>query len=1173
MNLNSIFTKPVDRYIEGVIKADDEAGLRLELEEYILTNEVEKRLEAFLDAYNNYEGANGVWISGFFGSGKSHLLKILSLLLEDKEIEGVRPLDVLLPKCADNEILRGDLKRAVEIPSKSILFNIDQKSDTISKKQLDAVLSVFVKVFNEMRGYYGKQGHIAQFERDLDSRDLYQAFREVYASIADKPWERGREQAILEAAAIDKAYAKVSGTPEGEVKGIISKYRDDYKVSIEDFADQVKEYLDQQGADFRLNFCVDEVGQFVADHPKLMTNLQTVAESLATKCRGRAWVLVTAQEDMDSVIGEMTAKQSNDFSKIQARFATRMKLTSADVAEVIQRRLLEKNETGIAELSTVYHEQANNFKTLFSFSDGGVTYRHFQDREHFIHTYPFIPYQFALFQSAIQNLSQHNAFEGKSKSVGERSMLEVFQQVAIHVGGHALGQLATFDMMFEGIRSTLKANSQKAILVAEKNLGNPFALRLLKALLLVKYVREFKATQRNLCVLMLEHFDQDLTQLKRQVEEALNILEQQTYIQRNGEVYEYLTDEEKDVEQEIKHTEIETSDVNAELDKLIFDYVIKDRKLRYVEAGQDFIYSKKLDDRLLGREHELAINVITPFHEHADNIERHRTDTVYKDEVRALLPVDDRLMFDVLMYKRTEKYIRHNMSMGQQESIKRILTDKGYQNQERYKNLQRNVRSLLGKARIFVRGRELDLGGEDPQTRISNAFQELVPNVYHNLKMLRGVAYSENDVGRCLAQANKSLFAEGAAALTEPEQELLSFVQSNERGGLRTTIKTLTENFETKPYGWSYAAVLCNLANLCGRGKLEVRADAQILEDAALERAIRNTQAHANSIVTPLVEFTASQVRALKEFHDDFFDQPPAGSDAKMIGKETGAAMAALYTNLKGLAEQTAQYPFLSALNPVLDMLNALQDKPYTWYVTEFKQTQDALLDLKEAVIDPIRKFMGGSQRQIYLDAVAFLNNQKANFTSIEGDEADQLTTLLSHPECFKGTHLQTIKQLTEDLKSKVSAQVTLQAKQAKDAIDALRHKLTTVADYAKLDTEQQAQLMQPFAEAQAKIENEALIAVIRDIQRQLEEQYPSLLTSLSAWATPEQPTPQEYPGGKSVNHPGVSEGKLEYVPVRSIAVAYEGAWLANEADLESYLELLRTAMLEQIKQGKRIQI
>ena len=191
MTLKNIFLKPVDRPIEGVIKADDEASLRLEIEEYVLTNEVEKRLEEFLDAYNNYEGANGVWVSGFFGSGKSHLLKMLALLLGNREMDGATTLDLFLPKCSENEILRGDLKRAVSIPAKSILFNIDQKADVISKTQIDALLAVFVKVFDEMCGYYGKQGHIAQFERDLDGRGLYEQFKAEYEAIAGRPWQKG----------------------------------------------------------------------------------------------------------------------------------------------------------------------------------------------------------------------------------------------------------------------------------------------------------------------------------------------------------------------------------------------------------------------------------------------------------------------------------------------------------------------------------------------------------------------------------------------------------------------------------------------------------------------------------------------------------------------------------------------------------------------------------------------------------------------------------------------------------------------------------------------------------------------------------------------------------------------------------------------------------------------
>lgn len=1182
MTLKTIFNKPVDRPIEGVIKADDEASLRLEIEEYVLTNEVEKRLESFLDAYNNYEGANGVWVSGFFGSGKSHLLKMLALLLENRQIDGASALDLFLPKCGDNEILRGDLKRAVAIPSKSILFNIDQKADVISKTQIDALLAVFVKVFDEMCGYYGKQGHIAQFERDLDSRGLYEQFKSAYESTAGRTWQKGREQALLEAKNIAKAYAQATGGDEASALGILDKYRSQYRVSIEDFAEQVHAYIERQSPDFRLNFFVDEVGQYIAENVKLMTNLQTIAESMATKCRGRAWVIVTAQEDMGTVVGEMGKKQGNDFSKIQARFANRMKLTSADVAEVIQKRLLMKTEEGVRLLSDIYHAQSNNFKTLFDFADGSQTYRNYQDRDHFIHSYPFIPYQFALFQSAIQNLSQHNAFEGKHSSVGERSMLGVFQQVAIQIGDHEIGQLATFDLMFEGIRTALKSNIQRAIIQAENHLDGPFAIRLLKTLFLVKYVKEFKPTVRNLCVLMLDGFNQDLPALRKRVEEALSLLEQQTYVQRNGELYEYLTDEEKDVEQEIKSTEVESSDVAAELEKIVFDHVIKQRKIRYDENGQDYPFSRKLDDRLHGREYELAIHVISPFHENAESESILRMQSMGRDELLILMPADERLVRDILMYKRTEKYIRQNISITQQEAVKRILTDKGFQNRERYAELQQRVQSLMGKAKLFVAGADIEIGSEDAQTRVLRGFHELISRAYPNLRMLRGITYTENDIAKCLKHSQQGLFGNDATSLAESEQELLAFIQSNNRGGVRTTLKNLLEKFQRKPYGWYYAAVLCTLAKLCARGKVEVRTDGNLLEDDELERALRNTHGHGNVVLEPQVEFTASQVRALKEFFEDFFDAPPHASEAKALGKETGTALQELMHQLTPLAAQASHYPFLSALTPVLEKLKELTGKPYTWYLTELTRQEDALLDMKESVIDPVRKFMSGPQKGIFDNACKFVQTQEPNFAYIDGDETAQVVASLTDPECFKGNRMQQVKTQVETLQGKVTAQIEAEIVKAKETVAALKGRLCGMAEFSALSGEQQEQVTRPFNEFDSGIERQKLIAVIRDTLRRFEESdYQRLLSQMTSWAQPAPaPEPAPEPGktatpdaGTKPTPPAKPEPRIEYVPSRSVKVSFDKAWLADETDVERYLESMREALLDEIRKGKRIQI
>jgi len=1182
MTLKTIFNKPVDRPIEGVIKADDEASLRLEIEEYVLTNEVEKRLESFLDAYNNYEGANGVWVSGFFGSGKSHLLKMLALLLENRQIDGASALDLFLPKCGDNEILRGDLKRAVAIPSKSILFNIDQKADVISKTQIDALLAVFVKVFDEMCGYYGKQGHIAQFERDLDSRGLYDQFKSAYESTAGRTWQKGREQALLEAKNIAKAYAQATGGDEASALGILDKYRSQYRVSIEDFAEQVHAYIERQSPDFRLNFFVDEVGQYIAENVKLMTNLQTIAESMATKCRGRAWVIVTAQEDMGTVVGEMGKQQGNDFSKIQARFANRMKLTSADVAEVIQKRLLMKTEEGVRLLSDIYHAQSNNFKTLFDFADGSQTYRNYQDREHFIHSYPFIPYQFALFQSAIQNLSQHSAFEGKHSSVGERSMLGVFQQVAIQIGDHEIGQLATFDLMFEGIRTALKSNIQRAIIQAENHLDGPFAIRLLKTLFLVKYVKEFKPTLRNLCVLMLDGFNQDLPALRKRVEEALSLLEQQTYVQRNGELYEYLTDEEKDVEQEIKNTEVESSDVAAELEKIVFDHVIKQRKIRYDENGQDYPFSRKLDDRLHGREYELAIHVISPFHENAESESILRMQSMGRDELLILMPADERLIRDILMYKRTEKYIRQNISITQQEAVKRILTDKGFQNRERYAELQQRVQSLMGKAKLFVAGADIEIGSEDAQTRVLRGFHELISRAYPNLRMLRGITYTENDIAKCLKHSQQGLFGNDATSLAESEQELLAFIQSNNRGGVRTTLKNLLEKFERKPYGWYYAAVLCTLANLCARGKVEVRTDGNLLEEDELERTLRNTHGHGNVVLEPQVEFTASQVRALKEFFEDFFDAPPRASEAKALGKETGTALQDLTHQLTPLAAQASQYPFLNALTPVLEKLKELTGKPYTWYLTELTRQEDALLDMKESVIDPVRKFMSGPQKGIFDNARKFVQTQEPNFAYIDGDETAQVVASLTDPECFKGNRMQQVKTQVETLQEKVTAQIEAEIAKAKETVAALKGRLCGMAEFGALNGDQQEQITRPFNEFNAAIERQKLIAVIRDTLRRFEESdYQRLLSQMTSWAQPAPaPEPAPQPGKTATPYEGTKptpptkpEPRIEYVPSRSVKVSFDKAWLADETDVARYLESMREALLDEIRKGKRIQI
>jgi hypothetical protein len=834
-----------------------------------------------------------------------------------------------------------------------------------------------------------------------------------------------------------------------------------------------------------------------------------------------------------------------------------MKLTSTNVAEVIQKRLLAKNEGGIQVLEDVYKVEANNFKTLFDFADGSHRYRNFRDRDHFIHSYPFIPYQFDLFQSAIQNLSKHNAFEGQHSSVGERSMLGVFQQVAEHISQHEVGQLATFDLMFEGIRTALKANNQRAILNAERDLDNDLAVRLLKALFLVKYVKEFKPTIRNLCILMLDKFGQDIPQQKKDIEEALSLLEQQTYIQRTGEIFEYLTDEEKDVEEEIKNTDVDHQDLLAELDKVIFEGILKQRKIRFIDNGQDYPFSRKLDDRLHGKEHELSINVITPFHEQTGNEETLRLQNLGKNQLLVVMPPDERLLRDLSMYKKTEKYVRQTMSAGQQDSITRILTDKQFQNRERLAEVRARTTSLLSKAKIIVDSEDADVGGEDPQGRMIKGFYELIRRAYPNLTMLRGIDYSEDDVGKVLRNSAGGLF--NGTSLAESESEVLAYIQTNSRSGVRTTLKSLLEHFEKRPYGWYLAATLCTLASLCARGKIEVRSDGNVLEDKELERAMLNTQTRAQLVLEPQVDYTASQVRALKEFFGDFFDSPAQSSEAKALAKEALAATKALKEELKVLAAEASQFPFLSALQPVVAKLEELSGKSYAWFLTELSKEEKDLLDMKEEVIEPIRRFMSGSQKSIFLAASEFVRDEQANLRHVEGPEQKELEEILGDAQIYSGNRVPRAKEIIDELKSSIGKLLDEQINKAVDDVERRAANLRAMDDFLQLSKETQAEIDQVSTDFVATIKTRRIIAVVRDDLRTFQEQtHPGLLARL---------TPPAPPGGE------VKEDPPEYVSGQAIQVPFNKPWLADEKDVDEYVEALREAFLAELKKKKRIQV
>ena len=366
--------------------------------------------------------------------------------------------------------------------------------------------------------------------------------------------------------------------------------------------------------------------------------------------------------------------------------------------------------------------------------------------------------------------------------------------------------------MFEGIRTALKSNVQQSILIAENNLDDEFAIRILKALFLVKYVKGFKPTARNIAILILDGFDVDLTKHKRRIEDALAVLEHNTYIQRNGDLFEFLTDEEKDVEQDIKGTAIDASEITKELETLLFDGIIKIGRIKHAASSQDYPFARYLDDRLLGQDYELSINVATPFHEQIGKTEAIAMRTMSRDELAVVINADNRFHTDLVMFKQTEKYVRQRRTMTLRRSIERISEKRASRTAPPARPDHQGA--LTPRQRPHVRSRRRN---RNPIRRSTSPNRTRVPDsdrqgLRQPRRCCAGSATRKRD--QQVPEAARTMRRVRHAGLTEAEQEILNFAQANARPAFRTTIKAVVEQFEKKSYGWSYAAILCTTASL-----------------------------------------------------------------------------------------------------------------------------------------------------------------------------------------------------------------------------------------------------------------------------------------------------------------------------------------------------------------------
>ena len=1207
MRIKDLFTKPLDRSINGVVKADqdDNATVYQELDEYVVTNELEKHFRDFFQSYGTdlsdpaIANRVGVWISGFFGSGKSHFLKTLSYILANKiavDAEGQSQPAVMFfdeQKIRD-AFIRADIDKAVSSSADTILFNIDSKAS--SNDEGNPILSVFLRVFNEHQGFSGDHPHIAHMERHLTQQGVYDTFKDAFESASGQSWEQERDGYQFHQDAVEVAISKALNLSADAAHKWFEASEETFSVSVENFCNWVKEYLESKDPKHRLLFLVDEVGQFIGSDTKLMLTLQTITENLGTICQGRAWIIVTSQADMDAVLGELSSAKANDFSKIAGRFKTRLSLSSSNTDEVIQKRLLRKTPEATAELTKVYEQQGDILKNQITFDRSGPTLKNFDGPDSFVHNYPFAPYHFQLVQKVFEEIRKVGA-TGAHLAYGERSMLDAFQMAASAIADCGIGVLVPMHRFYVSVEGFLDTAVKRTIDQAGDNSTlDEHDVLLLRTLFMIRYVDIIKGTLDNLVTLSIEKIDDDKLALRKRIEGSLQRLEKESLITRNGDEYLFLTNEERDITQKIKATDIASSEENKELGNLIFKDLLRDtNKYRHQHNKMDYGLGRYLDGHTLDGKHDAAlkVEVLSPLDtDYARYSEAACINKSGEGDGQVLLKLaDDKSFFNELRtWLKTNKYIRLNDD-GTQVDISRILADRGRENQERKKRLRARLEDMLLQAETYALGQRLTPNTSNAVTKLDDACRYLLENTYTKLSYIEtyqkdpwrelSAVLSVDDIGQM------GLGIDGEAGNPKATRDLEQYVALRASGSERILLSDIVERFSKRPYGWPDAEILLIAGRLAALGfiSFQVGGGTLAVKDA-LEPLQNSRRRREVSIIKKRQTDEAALKQARKLTQDLFSTLGP--STEKELFEFYQQHLGDWRSKLQSYKSKTdvGHFPGKTTIEKSLLSLERLLSNQDSFDF--FKQVVDdknTYLDLEE----DFRDIDGFYSKQLHTwqqlqQALQQFDKNRQNL--VQDGDASRALEQLQHIESSDTPYgmLQQVAGLIEQVETVNTRMLGEKRAHGVGRLDEIIQQLSEQITKSNISTpELSNQLLRPLQLLKADIEKQTSIATIHmthsvTAMERFDESFDALNLAIKAEIESQKKPPAAPQPGDTTPRPApltVAEPKpVSVVEVTALlSQCGSGAFLEEEADVENFIDALKKRLLTDVRNGKRVRL
>jgi hypothetical protein len=1190
MIIKEMFQKDIERDIRGVIKVaqTDEDNIYQELDEYVVTRELNKHLSKFYENYQKgIDGLTdkmGVWISGFFGSGKSHFLKILAYLLENKKVKNKKAVEFFQNKIQDPLIL-ANMDRTADVETEVILFNIDSKASLDSKAKEDAILRVFMKVFYEHRGYFGDIPGVAEMEKYLDQKGVYEQFKAEFKSLSDEEWVDRRNTFYFDADYVIGALTKVTDMSEESARNWFENGVNNFEISIEKFAKDVKEYIDQKGKNFHLIFLVDEIGQFIGDSRSLMLNLQTVAEDLGTYCQGKVWIMVTSQESIDSIV----KVKGDDFSRIQGRFDTRLSLSSISVDEVIKKRILLKKDFANDKLKLIFPEKSAILKNLISFKESTSDLRGYDHEQDFADVYPFIPYQFKLLQNVFEQVRRHGS-SGKHLSEGERSMLSAFKEAGSRFKDAEEGILIPFYAFYDTIKEFLNPSISRVIEGAYENPAlkdDEFNVNLLKVLFMIKYIKELPANIENVATLMVSSIDEDKLELKEKIKVSLRKLISQTLVQKNGDYFIFLTDDEQDVNREIKAIHIDEDLTKRELANYIFQDLYDEKKYRYSNV-YTFSYNQKMDEKNYGNQTaSIGINILSPLSDHYGKSEQElMMMSSGSGELIIKLGGNESYIEEMEEVLKIEEYRKKKNITQLPESIQNILNNKQAEVRERRRRVRELLEDAIKSGKFFINGDDATIKGSTVKEKINTALRSLVDNVYTKLGYVKEFLDSERELLSVLSKKDEQLTLSPEIKQDPNEsatKEMFDFITMQDSIQKQVRVKILLDRYSEKPYGWRLLDIQRLIAELLREQRIRLRYNSEYLEPeesaSKIVTVLTKTSEADKGIILKRVKVDDALIKTAKKLCKDVFNTTDLPDDEDGLVKEIRTLMEKQVAEINAFKAryEGRKYPGMSLLDKGLEYFGEFhKGLDNASFFAKMKELQKDLSYWEEDMTY-VKGFFGSDQKEIFDKGLSAISKYEENKAYLMGEEATQfakqLMDILNDPLPYR--KIKMIPEIIKKMDDQIQNVLTEKRNNAKEKIKVDYDYLSLKAKQYGVSNETKERIEHYYSELMNQVEGFADIfkvdATISQSASFKENYELKINQEIEEWQrrNTEKP-PVVVDGGFDGDNSGqVVTVQKQKIKASELIVVKE---LRSEDDVDKYINTLSNKLKQIIKSNKEIE-